>query len=158
MSNSSGSPLLGRGAGGEVKRLTSCDEISGSPKKNIFTSTLAHPKNSLVHLPIPNRYSPLTVGSFQVLYRSGERLGSVTHWQPSQNERCQFLPIRSLGRAGTDDSSAMENSSNAAFFLPTASAALRAAGLGFFVLADGGQNVASRPARMRMCCCRPCCC
>ena len=127
-------------------------------EKKYFAASLAHPKNSPVHLSLPNRYSPLTVGSFQVLYRSGERIGSVTHWQPSTNERCQFLPIRSFGRAGTDDSSAMENPSHPAFSPPTAPAALRAVVSGFFVSADGGRNVASRPARMRMCCCRPCCC
>ena len=127
-------------------------------EKKYFAASLAHPKNSPVHLSLPTRYSPLTVGSFQVLYRSGERLGSVTHWQPSANERCQFLPIRSFGRAGADDPSTMKNLSRPAFFLPTTPVTFRAMGSDFFVSAGCGRNMAPRPARMRMCCCRPCCC
>ena len=131
---------------------------SSHHKKNVFPSPLAHIKISPLHLPLPIWYSSLTVSSFQVLYRSGERLGSVTHWQPSQNERCQFLPTRSFGHGGTDDSSAMENPSRPAFLFPTTSAALRAVRSGFFVSADGGRKVALRLERMRMCCCSPCCC
>ena len=145
--------------GTAVMKVFRCtqDDRRLTREKKYFAALLAHPKNSPVHLPLPNRCSPLTVGSYQVLYRSGERLGSVTHWQPSTNERCQFLPNRSSGRSGTDDSSTMENSSHPAFLLPTTPAAFRAVASGFFVSANGGRSVASRPARMRMCCCRPCC-
>ena len=124
--------------------------------KSFFAPPLARSKFSFLHLPVPIRYSSLTVSSFQVLYRSGERIGSVTRWQPSRNERCQFLPTPGFSPSGTDDSSAMENSSRPAPFAPTTTAALRAMVSGFFVSAPHGRNVTACPARMRMCCCRPC--
>ena len=106
----------------------------------------------------PTRYSSLKVSSFYVLYRSGERIGSVTHWQPSTNESCQFLPTSGLRLGGADDSSAMENSSRSAFFNPNAPAALLAVVSGFAVSAPRGRNQVACLARMRMCCCCPCCC
>ena len=98
--------------------------------KKILALPLAQ-KNSPLHLPHQPGTPLLAAGSFQVLYRSGERLGSLTRWQPSTARKVPIPTHPRLGRAGTYESSAMENLPTSAFFHPDCSGCFARRGFGF---------------------------
>jgi len=142
--------LLGRG--GQVP-------ASGKPVEKYFPRYRLPIPKILLYLCATNPVLPANGGQFSSFIKKWRETRLRDPLATFAPRKVPIPTHRRFGRAGTDDSSAMENSSNSAFLLPTASVALCAAGSGFFVSAAGDRNVASYSLqRMRMCCCCPCCC